>query len=236
MPSTATSFSDLIAPLAPADISAFWHDRTLKLTRCTGESRFTVLFNWNTLWQLIDENNIPLQKFRVTYNRQLVRRPFYSDGDRLNSDRLAQLFDQGISMVVLNVDTHVPAIFAACRDAATYGIRIDEACAIVTTGSGGALKMHYDLPDLIVLQVEGSKRWRIYGPRVLNRDKGSVTKDPPRTAPLLDAVLQPGDILFMPAGSWHLCDNGPNRSLHLALFVKPPEERPGVTLERRADE
>jgi ribosomal protein L16 Arg81 hydroxylase len=34
--------------------------------------------------------------------------------------------------------------------------------------------------------------------------------------------LQPGDLLFLPAGYWHHCENGPERSLHLGIFLIPP--------------
>jgi ribosomal protein L16 Arg81 hydroxylase len=103
-----------------------------------------------------------------------------------------------------------------------HGIRIADAGAIVTTGRVGALQTHYDFRDLIILQVEGSKRWRIYGPRVVRPARTSYVNEPPQTPPLLDTLLQAGDMLFMPAGFWHVCDNGPDRSLHLGLFLKPP--------------
>jgi ribosomal protein L16 Arg81 hydroxylase len=104
----------------------------------------------------------------------------------------------------------------------TDGIRIVKVCAIVTTGSGRALSLHYDAKDLIIMQVEGSKRWRIYGPPVANPVIGMANETPPEGGPLFDTVLQPGDIAFMPAGYWHECDNGPDRSLHVLLLLDPP--------------
>jgi ribosomal protein L16 Arg81 hydroxylase len=114
-----------------------------------------------------------------------------------------------------------------CRGARIYGIPALYAGAIVTTGAGGALHAHYDQQDLIILQVEGSKRWRIFGPRVLKPIKEPASSVPPETPPILDTVLEPGDLLFLPAGYWHVCDNGPQRSLHLGLFLRRPERRRG---------
>jgi Cupin superfamily protein len=223
MSSAPPAFHDLIAPLTPADISALWCNRELKLQRGKCENRFRALFDWNTLWRLIEDAVIPPEECRVTYGRRIVAPLFYTEAGKFNPDRLARLFDQGSSMIVFRLEAYVPAISAACRDAAAHGIHIAHAGAIVTTGGTGALDAHYDLQDLIILQVEGSKRWQIFGPRVLKPIKEPASKQPPQAPPVLDAALEAGDILFLPAGYWHLCDNGPARSLHLGLFMKRPK-------------
>lgn len=215
-------FADLIAPLTPADISALWRDRKFKVQHRSGENRFPALIDWATLWRLIEEHFIPPDRCRITYGRRLVPPLFYMDKDKINSARLARLFEQGSSVIVANLEEHVPRLSAACHAAVAYGIPVVYAGAIVTAGASGALQTHYDPQDLLILQVEGSKRWRIYGPRVLKPVKEMSTSVAPQTPPLLDTNLEPGDILFLPAGFWHTCDNGAGRSLHLGLFIKRP--------------
>jgi hypothetical protein len=216
-------FGDLIAPLTPTDISALWRSRTLKFQPRAGENRFAALFDWKALWRLIEDDILPPQECRITYGRCFVPPLFYADANKFNPERLARLFEQGSSMIVVRLQTFVPALAALLRDAVTDGLPIVQVGAIVTTGVGGALKPHYDSGDLIILQVEGSKRWRIYGPRVLKPGKKQGTNEPPQTPPILDTILRPGDFLYMPAGYWHLCDNGPDRSLHLGLFLRRPK-------------
>jgi hypothetical protein len=216
-------FSDLIAPFTPEDILEFWRSRALKLQPRTGDNRFTALLDWKALWRLIEGGTIPPKECRVTNGRRIVPPLFYAEANKLNPGRLARLFEQGTSMIVVRLETYVPALSAVFRDAATDGLPIVEAGAIVTTGAGGALEAHYDPRDLIILEVEGSKRWRVYGPRVLKPVKELGITAPPQTPPILDTVLRPGDFLFMAAGYWHLCDNGPERSLHLGLFLQRPK-------------
>lgn len=224
MHAATVDFTDLIAPLTPADISALWRGRAFKFQPRSGEKRFTALLDWHALWQLIERETIPLDKCRVTYGRRPVPPAFFTEAGKINPDKLARLFDQGTSIIVSKLDEYVPAISALRRDAAADGVAISHVTAIVTTGGGGALEMHYDVHDLVVLQMQGSKGWRIFGPRDPKPVQALATKNPPQTPPLHDIVLQPGDVLFVPAGTWHICDNGPDRSLHLALLLKPPAE------------
>jgi ribosomal protein L16 Arg81 hydroxylase len=45
---------------------------------------------------------------------------------------------------------------------------------------------------------------------------------PQDTAPIFDEVLEPGELLIVPAGNWHHCQAGPGRSIHLGVFIIPP--------------
>ena len=213
-------FSDLIAPLTPDDVLALWSDRKFAYQRGTIANRFTALLDWHTLRKLIEDEVIPLKKLRLTYGRRPVPPLFYSDNGKLHADRFARLFEQGSSMLIVSIQRYVPAILAACLDAQTRGIRITNVSSVVTTGDGGALRTHFDRYDLIVLQLEGRKRWQVYGSPVANLNDRPEPK-PPEDAPHFDTVLEQGDVLVLPAGYWHLCDNASDRSLHLALISDP---------------
>ena len=90
-----------------------------------------------------------------------------------------------------------------------------KAAAVVTSGRGGALECHYDPEDLVILQIAGTKRWQVFN---------SPAKSP-EGPPIFDQVLQPGDLLFLPARYWHHCENGPHRSLHVSLIFTRPNGR-----------
>lgn len=221
-PPIGANFSAVIAPLTPAEISALWLNRRYRFAAGGDGLRFLELLDWDTLWRLITSGSIPPWKLRVTYGRRIVPAMFYLDHGELKADRLAQMLTQDSSVIVGRIEPHVQAIQDVCRDAETRGLPIAEVGVIVTKGGGGAFRRHYDMHDMVILQVEGSKRWRIFGPRVPEPVRELCCKNPPKTEPLFDQLLRPGDVLFLPAGFWHECDNERGRSLHLGLFMNPP--------------
>jgi len=216
------SFSDIIASLTIAELSALRSSRQFRFQACTGDARLTDLLDWDALWKLIGSGAFPLWKLRVSYGRRIVQPMFYSDQGSIKANRLAGLIEQGCSIIAGRIESHVPAIETVCRNAESHGLPIAEVGAIVTSGSGGAFPRHYDMHDMVILQIEGRKRWRVFGPRVVHPIRESCCKNPPRTAPLFDRVFAPGDLLFLPSGFWHECDNECGRSLHLGLFMDPP--------------
>jgi hypothetical protein len=218
-----TAFVDLILPLTAADILELWRDRALKFQRRAAEWGGPPLLDWETMRDLIVREVLPTRKCRITYGGREVAPEFYCSDGRLDAARLNALVEQGVSIVVNGLHSSVPAIRAACRDAATHGLGTAKAAAVMTTGKGGALPMHYDAYDLVVLQMEGSKRWRVHGPRVPKPVKGDFAAEVPQTPPLFDDILHPGDLLYLPAGFWHQCENRQERSLHVGLALEVPD-------------
>ncbi|XP_078191496.1 ribosomal oxygenase 1 [Callithrix jacchus] len=81
---------------------------------------------------------------------------------------------------------------------------------------------HYDDIEAFVLQLEGRKLWRVYRPRVPTEEL-ALTSSPNFSQddlgePVLQTVLEPGDLLYFPRGFIHQaeCQNGVH-SLHLTL-------------------
>ncbi|KAM4528782.1 ribosomal oxygenase 1 [Fundulus diaphanus] len=81
---------------------------------------------------------------------------------------------------------------------------------------------HYDDIEAFVVQLEGKKHWRVYNPRSENEvlpvfsspnfDQAEIGK------PILDVVLEPGDLLFFPRGFIHQGNCLPDaHSLHITI-------------------
>ena len=106
------------------------------------------------------------------------------------------------------------------------------------SGRGGrsALGMHTDTSHVLVVQVLGSKRWRVHAPppvdfrraHPLERGKHGDTLLPSEAgAPLVHTVLQSGGVLYIPAGHPHQADSAHEEagetSLHLTIGLRSEE-------------
>ena len=99
--------------------------------------------------------------------------------------------------------------------------------AYLTPAGNKGFATHYDTHDVFVLQVDGTKRWRIHEPVLPDplerqawggrKDEVTATADGP---PALDVVLAPGDALYLPRGWLHSAEAQGERSLHLTIGVR----------------
>ena len=81
---------------------------------------------------------------------------------------------------------------------------------------------HFDDIDAFILQLEGSKTWKLYAPtsarNVLPRYSSRDFTEDELGEQVLEVVLQPGDLLYLPRGQVHQAQSLPDsHSLHLTI-------------------
>ncbi|MBU1376733.1 MAG: cupin domain-containing protein [Alphaproteobacteria bacterium] len=81
--------------------------------------------------------------------------------------------------------------------------------------------VHYDDHDLIVVQLQGTKRWYVANrpSQLFNTWKG-VSGNPPDLGPHDVVDLAPGDLMYLPRGTFHTVDSD-TESVHLAIGFTP---------------
>jgi hypothetical protein len=76
---------------------------------------------------------------------------------------------------------------------------------------------------VFVVQLEGTKRWRVWEPTGQSRDpiggKHAVARPTVDQlgAPMLDLLLEPGDVLYLPRGHPHVAETTDEASAHLTV-------------------
>ena len=95
--------------------------------------------------------------------------------------------------------------------------------AYLSPSSARGLDLHFDFHDVFVVQLGGTKRWRIWTPleRTTNPVKGRHTITAPRLDelgdPLLDITMCAGDCLYLPRGYPHAAETVDQHSDHLTI-------------------
>lgn len=95
--------------------------------------------------------------------------------------------------------------------------------AFYTPPSRQSIDVHYDKYDVLVHQLYGEKRWRVYLPHLSHvniNQPGTIVleKDIRDEQPYLNLVMKPGDLLYVPKGWIHYCVNESDSipSLHVS--------------------
>jgi lysine-specific demethylase/histidyl-hydroxylase NO66 len=94
-------------------------------------------------------------------------------------------------------------------------------CYITPPGCQG-LAPHYDDIEAFVLQLEGKKRWFVYEPVFeLPSEYGTDFPEDHLKKPLLDVVLEAGDLLYFPRGYIHQASAFEDaHSIHITLSTR----------------
>ena len=81
---------------------------------------------------------------------------------------------------------------------------------------------HFDVQNVFVLQLHGTKHWKVYGPHIERPLPSQAVHGAVPPGPLLhDITLTPGDLLYIPRGFVHCAHTSGELSTHLSVSLKP---------------
>ncbi|MFJ3861623.1 JmjC domain-containing protein [Streptomyces sp. NPDC090085] len=141
---------------------------------------------------------------------------------RVEPSGLHRQISAGASLVLDAVDKLHPGV-QTLAEALERHFRTDvQANLYASWHPTEAFGIHWDDHDTVVFQLEGAKRWNLYGATrtdPLRLDVEAPAK--PEGPPLAEVVLQTGDMPYLPRGWWHAVAATQGRSLHLTCGLTP---------------
>ena len=192
------------------------------------------LFGPRAVDELVAERGLRTPFLRVAKNGNTLRDSEFTAGggvgalvaDQLSDDRLLRLFADGATMVLQGLHrTWPPVVEFSQALAAELGHPV-QVNAYVTPAQSQGFSDHYDVHDVFVMQVQGEKRWKIRPPVHVSplrdqpwTDRRAAVQQAGLVAPLLDVVLSPGDVLYLPRGFLHSATALGGVSTHLTVGV-----------------
>ncbi|TXS12893.1 MULTISPECIES: cupin domain-containing protein [unclassified Streptomyces] len=209
--------------------------RTAALTR--GASDFSDVFSPSAVDELISRRGLRTPFLRVAKDGSTLPESSFTApagvgatiADQLDDTALWRAFADGATLVLQALHRTWEPVADLVSDLSTELGHPVQANAYVTPPQNRGFDAHYDVHDVFVLQIEGTKRWIIHEPLLPDpmRDqpwtdhRPAVADRAARGTAHLDTVLRPGDVLYMPRGWLHSARTQGHVSIHVTLGVHP---------------
>ncbi|KQY06660.1 cupin [Mycobacterium sp. Root135] len=207
------------------------------LTRAADLPRdFDDLLSTTDVDELLAERGVRAPFIRVAKEGGLVARDAYlgSAGfgaempDQVDSAKVLAQFASGATIVLQGLHRLWPPIIDFVRGMVDDLGHPVQANAYVTPPQNRGFDPHYDVHDVFVLQTAGTKHWTVHEPVHVDplasqpwTDHRDAIAERVRDEPVVDAVLNPGDALYLPRGWIHSARALGDTSVHLTIGVAP---------------
>eukprot|EP00123_Amoebidium_parasiticum_P015246 comp22853_c0_seq1/m.36036 comp22853_c0_seq1/g.36036 ORF comp22853_c0_seq1/g.36036 comp22853_c0_seq1/m.36036 type:complete len:339 (-) comp22853_c0_seq1:540-1556(-) len=215
-------FSWLIGPKFTVDdfMKNYWEKKHLVVQR-GDRNYYSGIYSKDELTKQTEEVNL---LYEVDVNAFQ-----YVDGHKENmngegeftAEEVDAKFEEGASLQVHHPQRFNEALHALCYHLECYFHTLVGTNAYLTPPGTQGLAPHNDDVDVFILQLEGSKHWRLYAPQ--QKLARSYSKDLGQEEigePIIDITLHPGDMLYFPRGTIHQADvpeGAKGHSTHLTI-------------------
>lgn len=135
-------------------------------------------------------------------------------------DDLRRVYAQGKTVVIMTMQQRCMAVAALCRGLEDVFHCPVHANLYMTPPGAQGFAAHFDPHEVFVLQLEGTKHWRLHGcarTLPLDDERFDVARD--RLGSPTEVHLEPGDLLYLPRGFVHEAFTSESASMHLTIGV-----------------
>ncbi len=146
----------------------------------------------------------------------------------LNGDEVANLneiynfYHQGGTLIIKELHNYWEPVANLCWELEKFFNYIVGVNMYFTPQNAQGFAPHFDTHDVFIVQVQGSKLWRIYDSYgklpLVDKDKPPL---PPEILhnPLHEVCLEAGDLLYIPRGCVHEAQTSTSSSIHLTVGI-----------------
>ena len=184
------------------------------------------LFGWPQLNAVLAQHRLgpprlKLEKDGADAGKGVFRERRNSRNDPMREIDLPRLYERlkdGATLILDAVNEFGGPLQALCAGLASEFSASSQANLYACWGTRPGFNVHWDDHDVFVVQLQGAKRWTLYGvnrPAPLRGDLGEDHAAP--AEPLEEVVLQAGDLLYLPRGYWHAAVGTGGPTLHLTI-------------------
>ncbi|KAK6999567.1 bifunctional lysine-specific demethylase and histidyl-hydroxylase NO66-like isoform X1 [Biomphalaria glabrata] len=200
--------------------SELWEKKPLLVKRHTAD--------YNKGWFSTAELDKILRQENIQWGVNLDATSFINDKrethnqmGRAHAPVVWDMYQAGCSLRLLNPQTYSRNVWKVLSILQEYfGCCVGANIYLTPPGTQG-FAPHYDDIEAFILQLEGKKHWRLYNSRnndeILPRFSSGNFSQLDLGEPILDTVLEAGDLLYFPRGTIHQGNATDEHSLHITV-------------------
>lgn len=213
----------IIHPVTPETFFAeHWEKKPLHVRR-NDPSYYDGLLTLDDVDRVITTLGLHHPRIELTNAKKQIRVDDYTFASgMIDATRLYQHFADGATVILPQLDWTVSSLAHLCRAMEReINVRFQTNVYLTPGGDEQGFKTHYDSHDVFVIQVSGSKHWRVYDTPIELPFRGQ-SFDPESTKPkdvTLEFDMMPGDVFYLPRGVMHDAQTREGGSLHITLGV-----------------
>lgn len=162
-------------------------------------------------------------RVRISKDKSAVMIPSYAGTSETQREFVLNQFRAGATLKLEDLDSRHHGMAAFCKELEGYFGGYCFAKPFLTGRGHDGLNVHFDTTEVFVVQLEGSKRWKVWPKLVHNPTLPmQTTLDIGQLPDLeIEVTLERGDILYIPAGTPHCAACQDEYSLHMAVGLAP---------------
>jgi ribosomal protein L16 Arg81 hydroxylase len=220
----------VLSPIEPDEFFGdYWEQRPLVVAR-NQPDYYADLFSMRDVDYIISSTDLRHPAIRLVKNgSDIPLRQYATDvpwsGDVFAAvpdvDKVFAAYRQGATIILQALHHRWQPFARFCRNLEKQLNFPLQTNVYLTPPASQGFAPHYDTHDVLVLQIAGSKHWRIYGSPIPLPDRsipsGSVRV--PIGDPLHEFDLSPGDLIYMPRGYIHEGLTSERESLHITVGI-----------------
>lgn len=230
MSEAAFDLGRVLSPIEPSQFfNEYWEQRPLVISR-NEPSYYADLFSMRDVDYILSSTDLRYPAIRVVkQGSDIPLRQYVSDvpwGKEVftavaDVDKVLAEYRRGATIILQALHRSWRPFAHFCRDLEKRLSFPLQTNVYLTPPSSQGFAPHYDTHDVLVLQIAGSKHWRIYGSPVPLPDR-SLPSSSSRVAigePLHELDLSAGDLIYMPRGYIHEGLTSESESLHITVGI-----------------
>ncbi|GCC53245.1 hypothetical protein SanaruYs_34880 [Chryseotalea sanaruensis] len=222
----------LINPYTKSDfIGKFLENKPLIISR-NDSNYYNELMSFEEL-DFITSNMSSLGSFdlRMASAEKVIFEKQYSNVSKIqnvevkvksNPRKVSELFHKhGATIILEQVSNVWPSILSLSNFVNQELMCSSGANIYISPPNSQGFEAHYDTHDVFIIQVHGSKRWKIYDNPIFLPlgTQPSVPYDSTDIVPAYDFILEQGDLIYIPKGFVHEAMTSNDISAHITLGI-----------------